>query len=291
MIPNTVMTITWRIPVLFGLALALVLPAVPADAQVTATVVTKTGERHTGRDLGYRVDRGEVAIRTSLHEQPRLPVGQVAYVDFGGTPDVKVDITGSQEALVMRDGRVTRGQVIELGHENPTDNTSPFLVVFRDEAGQEHRMNVNQVGRIYFAGGASAVPTTGVEPGDPASPTITVQSQQQWTPTGMNVRAGERVTFKTTGEIRLSDDPNDIAIAAGSKLQRYDPRGPMPNAFAGALIGRIGTGQPFAIGNQTQVQMPATGQLFLGINDSQLSDNQGSFQVQIQRGSTPVRRR
>ncbi len=60
----------------------------------------------------------------------------------------------------------------------------------------------------------------------------------------------------------------------------------MPGVPTGALIGRIGTGQPFLIGTASSIAAPAAGQLFLGINDSNVSDNQGSYQVEIQRSAT-----
>ena len=60
----------------------------------------------------------------------------------------------------------------------------------------------------------------------------------------------------------------------------------MPNVLAGALIGRIGpNGQPFAIGSGVSVPMPAAGQLFLGINDDGMDDNQGEYRVDITRTS------
>jgi hypothetical protein len=67
---------------------------------------------------------------------------------------------------------------------------------------------------------------------------------------------------------------------------------PLPTSLAGALIGRIGNGRPFGIGNQTSIPAPAAGQLFLGINDGQLDDNSGEFRVEITRSGTgdPVRR-
>jgi len=277
------------IPVLLGLALGLLGPSARADAQVTATVVTKSGERYTGRDLGYRVDRREVAIRTSQNEEPRIPVDQVVYVDFGGTPDVQVGISGSENALVMRDGRVIKGQAIELGHVDPRDNRSPFLVIFRNQAGEEQRLNVNQVGRVYFSEGTTAVRPGGAPPSDQAGG-ITVSGRQQWTPTGMTVRRGEWLTLNATGEIRLSNDPGDVAVPTGSKIERYLPRAPMPGVLAGALIGRIGMGQPFGIGSPARLQMPADGQLFLGVNDSDPADNQGSFRVEIQRAGQSRRR-
>jgi hypothetical protein len=58
----------------------------------------------------------------------------------------------------------------------------------------------------------------------------------------------------------------------------------VPSALAGALVGRIGpNGQPFGIGSGVSVPMPAAGQLFLGINDDGLDDNQGEFRVDITR--------
>jgi len=58
---------------------------------------------------------------------------------------------------------------------------------------------------------------------------------------------------------------------------------PFPNAFAGALIGRVGNSAPFAIGNAATLGMPASGQLYLGINDDQVADNHGAFIVKVQR--------
>jgi hypothetical protein len=53
---------------------------------------------------------------------------------------------------------------------------------------------------------------------------------------------------------------------------------------AGALIGRVGQGRPFGIGDQRQsLGMPGAGPLWLGINDDNCGDNRGEFRVQITR--------
>ena len=62
--------------VALGLAMAGMLP-VASSAQVTLTVVMKSGQRYTGRNLWYRLDRREVVLRTSQSEEPRLPFDQV----------------------------------------------------------------------------------------------------------------------------------------------------------------------------------------------------------------------
>ena len=54
--------------------------------------------------------------------------------------------------------------------------------------------------------------------------------------------------------------------------------------YAGALIAKVANnGAPFPIGERQTVTMPADGQLFLGINDDHVGDNQGGYRVVIQR--------
>jgi len=97
--------------------------------------------------------------------------------------------------------------------------------------------------------------------------------------TGITVRKGQRLSFTTTGNVQLSGDTNDVANADGSKNARYAPNAPMRNVLAGALIGKIGNGQPFAIGNQPVLVAPGTGVLMLSVNDDSFGDNVGNFQV------------
>jgi hypothetical protein len=259
-------------------AAAVLAVSVPVLAQVHSTVVLKSGERHSVENLSFRWDKGHVAVAAN-----QWRVGDVAYIDFGGAPDVNLNLTGSEEAVVLRDGRVIRGQVLELGVQQ---NSGDFLVIVKDQAGQEHRLQVGQVARAYFAGGTAAAATSGRTAATPdtAGGGIVVRANQQWTSTGLVVRRGEWLTVNTTGQIQLSGDAADVAGSAGSTGQRMAAgNAPLPNALAGALVARIGNGQVFAIGNQARVQMPDSGQLFLGINDDHVADNNCEFRVEIQR--------
>jgi hypothetical protein len=270
------------------LALVLGMGAASAslNAQVQSTIVLKDGQRHTGRNLTYRVDRRELAVRVSLHEEPRVPVGQVAYVDFGGTADRDIDLSGSENAVVMRDGSVVKGQIIELGHEKPGEESSPFLVIFKTSAGEERRVPASQVARVYFS--APRVATSGNTTARPAVPDgtgVAVTGTQQWTPTGLVVRQGESMTITATGEVRLSTDAADLASPTGSRSGKKAANAPLPNVLTGALIGRIGNSEPFGIGDRATINMPASGQLFLGINDDHVADNEGGYRVTLQRVS------
>jgi len=81
--------------------------------------------------------------------------------------------------------------------------------------------------------------------------------------------------------VQLSDDANDTAITSGAPSGRRAPDAPMPQELAGALIARIGNSAPFGVGDQRQIVAPASGQLFLGVNDDHVADNRGRFRVRV----------
>lgn len=256
-------------------------------ATVNTTVVLKSGERHSGQSLGFRWDKGQVTMRTSMANEPRWGVGDVAYVDFGGTADPNLTLSGSEQAVVLRDGRVIKGQVLELGADQ---HSGDFLVVIKDQGNQEQRFQAGQVARVYFSNptappaAAPATGTTGVTPSNTLGGGIAVSARQQWTSTGLVVRRGEVLEFRTTGDVQLSGDSADAAGSAGSKAAKMAAaNAPVPGVLAGALIARVGNGRPFPIGDQTSVTMPDGGQLFLGVNDDHVDDNAGEFRVEIRR--------
>jgi len=269
------------------LTLGLVLPVL---AQQQAKVVLRSGEERPALNIGF-FDGNEVIVRTSFEEEPRFPIGEVAYIDFGGGDANAVRFRGSQHAVVLHDGNVLRGQVTRIAHTNQEDPKSPYLISFRMPNGQERQLAGADVGRVYFSEPMATLNTareTGRWRQDNAVGTrgaddlrvITVSSRQLWTATGLRVQQGERLGLQATGQIRLSAAG---LTASPDGSGQNDQGAPLPQAFSGALIGRIGNGRPFGIGAQTQIEMPESGQLFLGVNDSVLTDNDGAFRVEIRR--------
>jgi hypothetical protein len=122
--------------------------------------------------------------------------------------------------------------------------------------------------------GSGAVGTTG---GD----VVTVDSSVRWTDTGIDVSAGQMLTFNADGNIRLSDNPGDFAVASGSESGRRAAAAPVPNAPAGALIARIGNGAAVMVGDRRSVRAPRAGRVYLGVNDDHLPDNDGTYRVTI----------
>ena len=111
---------------------------------------------------------------------------------------------------------------------------------------------------------------------------IVVDSSVRWTDTGITVRTGDTLTFDAEGQITLSDNRNDIAVAGGTQSARRATNAPVANAPAGALIARIGNGNPVYVGSRrAPIRASASGRLYLGVNDDYLADNQGEYRVTV----------
>jgi hypothetical protein len=159
-------------------------------------------------------------------------------------------------------------------------------IIYFTTGGQDRNFLSNNISRLYLAvppdstigGGGSFQP---LPPGQVGTGTMQVQARDGWVSTGLQVRQGEVVTISSNGEVRLSSDPSDTATTAGSAKGRRAARAPMPNELAGALIGRVGNGRPFGIGNQQSFPSPGSGMLYLAVNDDELNDNSGAFGVTV----------
>ena len=134
---------------------------------------------------------------------------------------------------------------------------------------------------------ATAAMATVLKAGEPSNApasarTVVVPSNVEWTNTRINVARGQRLRFESTGEVRMSFDASDIAHPAGAVSARHNGSAPLAAAPVGTLIGRVANGQPFSIGDSTNVfEMPASGRLYLGVNDDGVDDNSGNFVVKI----------
>ena len=252
--------------------------------QHRVTVQTRSGERISG--LLQDIENGTVFVRTSQHDQRRLPIGDVVLIDLvggaSGLPDSELSVAARSEHLViLRNGSSWTGQFVDVrGGEASAAPGTQHALVFRASNGEERRVDLGQVGRIYLGNYPYTAAVNNTPTAVPAG-AIRVPGNAAWVPTGILVRSGDRISFNTSGQVQLSEDPGDVAEAAGSARGRKAAGSPIPNDLSGALIARIGRGAPFAIGNQESVTMPARGELFLGVNDDHVGDNRGEFLVQI----------
>lgn len=262
------------------LALAvLALPLSSASAQESATLTLRSGEKVTGQ----LEDLGGVGFTVRVNgNQRQIPQNDVAVIDFAGSSMSDADwakVPSGEQRIILKSGEAISGQLADIS------GSAPLKITVRTSSG-DRELSSSEINHIVLSRPSSGVATSGTNPNlqAPSGAGITVSPKQAWTATGLTVRRGEVLAINATGEVQLSGDTNDIATPFGSKAGRKAANAPLPNALAGALIGRIGSnGQPFAIGSGVQVPMPAAGQLFLGINDDGYEDNQGEFRVDIQR--------
>jgi hypothetical protein len=275
-----------------SLALTLAL-AIPAMAAQAATVVLRSGERISGE----LVDMGGSGIEMRVGGSSRkIPTGDVAVIDFsGGTsfPDSEVNqVPPGKHLVVLSNGQVVGGNLYDIG------GTQPLRISVNTDSGRRD-FTSNEVRRIYLARpSGSSAPATAGAPAQGAASTlpatggqVRVAANQRWTDTGLNVRKGDRVTFRASGQVQLSATASDTATPAGATSGRY-PSSPMPRVLAGALIGRVGPVGVFGIGTQTTpLAMPADGRLYLGVNDDDVNDNQGEFTVDVSPEASTNRRR
>jgi hypothetical protein len=258
----------------------VLLSAVAVWAGVGATVLLKSGNRVSGEVVD--LNASGLVVRSGGRERA-IPLGDVAVIDFkGDATDLPRNETEQARdgVVVLRNGQLVRGSLSDIGGSAP-------LRISVDTPNGSRDFNSDEVARIYLSevpGGAGTTPPAALPGAAPGR--IQVLGRQPWTRTGVYVKQGERVFIAASGEIRLSGDPSDTATPYGSTKQRYAPGAPMPRQLAGALIGRIGSGPPFGLGNpNAQVPMPGTGELWLGVNDDATGDNDGAFIVEVRGGT------
>lgn len=282
---------------LLAIVAAATVTAVAAAQQVIntnkqVTLVLQNGERHTGT-LTYHNDANLNLIENG---QDR-PYAQrdVAVVDFGaGDPSANElnqlpSGTGTSDvdrhAVAMRDGSIVRGRMYTI---------TPGAITVNTASGHQD-LDLNNVARWYVNPGAARQVYASVLAAAPAAPAapvgtagqavpagaIQVNATQPWTDAGVTVRRGDRVAFSTTGQVAIRQNSTDMIGPEGSATESR-AGAPSQAVGVGGLIGRVGTGAPFAIGSSSQpITMPANGRLYLGVNDAGVSDNSGAFVVTI----------
>ena len=134
--------------------------------------------------------------------------------------------------------------------------------------------------------------------GTPKSYKIEVPGTQQWVETKIDLRGGAKIRFTASGKITYPAGDQSYE----SKTHTAGTFGPdgLPRGFAdllhgyavggaghGALIGRIGSAdyaQAFLVGAGKEYDIPVSGRLFLGLNESaqDASTATGKFEVTVE---------
>lgn len=262
-------------------ALALVGAAtVFLQAQQNVTLHMRNGERLQATLVDLKAAGFEVRIGDN---DRMIAKDQVAMVDFGTGVKVPASafngMTPLDHLVVLKSGDTFLAEWLDVG------GTSPLRLTFRTGNG-ERDLTSDNVARIYLARPATVEgrPTEDQGGAQPDG-SVNVLATQPWTDTGRTVRTGQMLRFDVSGQIRVGTGDEGLITADGVRsaggrgVLRVLPVREMP---LGGLIGRVGSGQPFAIGTAPQaIRMPANGRLWLGINDLDFDGHSGAFRVVI----------
>jgi hypothetical protein len=124
-----------------------------------------------------------------------------------------------------------------------------------------------------------------------AAGAITVPGNQAWTDTGKYLNAGDEVTMTAGGAVSMGGGWPNYQPAGSGKDPNCGGRGGFPagDLPCWSLIGRVGDGPIFYVGNGTKIQAPNSGELLLGVNDNILGDNTGNwFATIVTPNNTPT---
>ena len=210
--------------------------AVNATADERATILMRNGERVAGNLEA--LDGGVLYIRVSQDDQRKLPFSEVALIDLvggaQGLPETELrEARGADHLLLERNGNSMKGRLLDIeGGRGTTEGAAAKLTfVFRTQNG-EARLPTERAARVYlgnFPGEAPGGPSGVTDDLDPApiAGAIRVAARQRWVDSGVTVQKDQQVSFSASGEVRLSQDPQDTAVPAGSKQGRKAPNAPL----------------------------------------------------------------
>jgi hypothetical protein len=110
-----------------------------------------------------------------------------------------------------------------------------------------------------------------------------VHAEQEWQDTGIQVESRDHITIVQIAGEWSWDGTSRTMDANGDYEWAISPQAPLPSAYMGSLVGRIGQDedQIFPVGRWREYMSPAQGNLYLRINDDKLDDNDGFITVQI----------
>jgi hypothetical protein len=123
---------------------------------------------------------------------------------------------------------------------------------------------------------------------------IKVHGHRRWTQTRVFVQRGQWVYVTASGYVNAGQSgpwgpEGSLMCLPASRYPSVRPAFPAPQLPCWSLIARVGNGPPFKVGSYASQRAASSGRLYLGVNDSNFSDNSGDWMVGINLGRHPPR--
>jgi len=114
---------------------------------------------------------------------------------------------------------------------------------------------------------------------------FTISGKSDWFDTGIDVEEGHIVAINSNGKIIWNLKDKKYCDPDGAVPYTRWGNKPLQAAGTGALIGKIGEdpSECFFVGKIKEIHAFKSGRLYLGINDDNTGDNEGSYRVRIRK--------
>jgi len=238
----------FRLPIVFALALSTALPAL-AD-----TIRLKDGSVIRGQIVSFKNEQFTILVGTGTRgRKSRVTVymEDVDSIEFDGAPadDANNSSTGEPPSQPPTNTRTNNTRPNNPPPQTSNPDTSP-------NNNSPQFFNVNVKVRAD-------------------------NSTNGWTNSGLVVRRGQRLRITATGRVNLGAKGSSTADGLPSVPDREKL---MRNQPTGGLIAVIGDDNDefIFIGSNRDFVAQRDGVLFLGVNEGNLSDNSGTFEVVIE---------
>ncbi len=243
---------------------------------VADTIRLKDGSIIKGRITGF--SGGKFTVTVGEGERQRVlnfDAAEVESIEFDGAA-----VTSARTSPIRV---VTTDQTIS-GSSRTTPETAQPRVVTSDSTATSTPPVPRPTPQPTPRPVATPVPTTRASTAQPIEINVRVladDTNNGWTNSGWVVRKGQRIRILASGEVSLG---GGVMTGPSGLYEAEDSEKLMPAVPTGALIAVIGDDNNdfIYIGREREFVAQRDGALFLGLNEGDLSDNTGAFEVRIE---------
>lgn len=265
--------------------IAVVLVIGLSTAALADTIRMKDGSVYKGKVIGFKDDQFTILIGNAARgRQSRLIVfaDEIESIEFDASTGLAANDTDDDRnnppynppatnpsrppANTNNSGSTGNTRPNNPPANNNTGNTRPNNPPANNNTGGNNNAGNNSGGGNFF----------------PIKVRVTGDNTTNgWTSTGFVVRKGQRLRVTATGRVMLGQGRQ--ATPAGISTLP-DPNKLMPNEPTGALIAVIGDNNNdfIFVGARREFVAAQDGYLFLGVNENNLDDNSGAFDVMLE---------
>jgi hypothetical protein len=256
------------------------------------TIHLKDGQVIRGQIVSFRDQQFTVLIgstgRSGRRSQMTVNIEDVDFIEFDSAGASGNSSAASDGGYTPAPVETSRAQQPAPRQTEPPRNSSAPPTLGRDGGTTSPSSNTSSNTRTSGGANGAVGPTQTAPASGGDSPFFPVRVRvyadnraNGWTDSGLMVRKGQRLRVSATGRVSLGQGrfstPTGLPrVVDTEKLMRNEP--------TGELIAVIGDDNDefIAVGASREFYAPRDGRLFLGVNEGNLEDNTGSYDVVVE---------